>query len=268
MAYRIRNWEEHYETSDTRKLVAMSWVKIPNQQDSLAYRMISRHKSGSEIFAAWILMVQVASRGRRGQRGLLPYTPEELSIITGFPAKIFALAIDFLKTPQIAWIEAIPGNLPASPENLPTSPGIHGKPPGRMEGKRMEQKERTLSPLPPTLISEFLRAYPRERFRKQGGEGVWVKVKIGEKGKAALVEAMISRPEYPWVRAARFERAKAAGGTARDLLTFLSDLPAEEELPPEPKPQEPENVREETPEEIAEAERLWEEAKRKLQRVA
>jgi uncharacterized protein YdaU (DUF1376 family) len=122
----------------------------------------------------------------------------------------------------------------------------------------------TLSPLPPTPLAEFLRLYPRTAQRPGGRERV---VKIGERGKAELAKAMLTRPEYPWVRAARFERGKVAAGTARDLLTFLADLPAEEELPPEPvvrlhvPEQEPEPL---TPEQEAEAEALLNAGLRKL----
>ncbi len=132
---RIKNWNEHYETNDTRKLITLHWVKIPNQQDSLAYRLIAGHKKGAEIFAAWVLMVQVASKGRREERGNLPLSPEELGIVTGFPASVFELAIEFLKTPKIGWIEQSPGNLPLSPETPGESPGNLPLIEGRKEQK-------------------------------------------------------------------------------------------------------------------------------------
>lgn len=126
---RIRNWNEHYETNETRKLASLNWVKIPNRQDSLAFRMIAGHKRGSEIFAAWVLMVQVASKGKRSERGLLPLSPDELGIVTGFPADIFKLAIEFLKSPKIGWIEESPDNLPESPDasgDFPETPPVEG----------------------------------------------------------------------------------------------------------------------------------------------
>lgn len=139
MPLKIRNWDRHYETNDTRKLVSLHWVKIPNQQDSLSYRLIAAHPRGSEIFAAWVLILQVASKGRKEERGNLPLSPDELGIVTGFPAEIFSLAIDFLKTPKIGWIEQSPVNLPLStetpgesPENLPLKERRNGT----------EQKER------------------------------------------------------------------------------------------------------------------------------
>jgi len=139
--YRIRNWAKHFETNDTRKLVNLHWVKIPNQQDSLAYRTIANHQKGSAIFCAWILMVQVASK--QSPRGNLPLSPEELGIITGFPADIFKLAFEVLKSPKIQWIEQNPDNLPESPDASgyrPENPPLNGKKEG-MEGNTDPQAD-------------------------------------------------------------------------------------------------------------------------------
>ncbi len=134
----IKDWDSHYETNETRKLKRLLWVKLPNQHDSLPYRTIASHPRGPEIFAAWILMVQVASK--QGQRGNLPMSPEELGLVTGFPAEIFKLAFEVLKSPKIGWIEHNSTNLPESPdvpgfppENLPAEEGREGK--GKKEWK-------------------------------------------------------------------------------------------------------------------------------------
>lgn len=172
MTYRIRNWDRHYESSDTRKLVSLHWVKIPNQQDSLAYRLIAAHPKGAEIFAAWILMVQVASKAKKEERGNLPLSPEELGIITGFPVKIFALAIEFLKSPKIGWIEQSPGGLPESPD-------ASGNPPENLplKERKKEEKEGKNIPLPPSgdlslksIFDEARKAFPGQ---KNGLEVEW-----------------------------------------------------------------------------------------------
>ena len=122
---RIRNWEKHFETNESRKLKRLLWVKIPNQQDSLAFRLVAAHKRGSDIFTAWILMIQVASKSPK--RGDLPESPDELGIITGFPAEIFKLAFEFLKTPKIQWIEQYPealGDIPDLLGKYPDTPPV------------------------------------------------------------------------------------------------------------------------------------------------
>lgn len=87
-------------------------------------------------------MVQVASKGKRENRGNLPLSPDELGIVTGFPAEIFKVAIEFLKSPKIAWIEQSPDTLGEFPETL-------GFPPANLppEGKK-EQKERIFPDTP------------------------------------------------------------------------------------------------------------------------
>ena len=73
-------------------------------------------------------------------RGILqnsagPLTAEDLSLMTGFPERIFALAFSELQKPGIQWILA---NFPVSPDAPGESPSI----PGHVgaEGNRTEQK--------------------------------------------------------------------------------------------------------------------------------
>ncbi len=118
----IREWNDHYETNESRKLKRLLWVKIPNQHDSLPFRTIAGHKRGAEIFAAWVLMVQVSSKQDKENRGKIPMSPEELGLVTGFPVEIFKLAIEVLKSPKIGWIDHNPDNFPSSPETSGNSP--------------------------------------------------------------------------------------------------------------------------------------------------
>src|SRR4051812_20432981 len=96
--YRIRDWESIYETAETRKLENLRWVPVPNKHDGLGFRRIAQHRSRSDLLAAWLLIVQVASKGRRGQRGSLsrdnrPLNAEDLALMTGFPAPMFEQAL-------------------------------------------------------------------------------------------------------------------------------------------------------------------------------
>lgn len=187
---KIKNWNEHYETAETRKLGTLHWVKVPNQQDSLAYRLIASHKRGAEIFAAWILMVQVASKGKREERGNIPLSPDELGIVTGFPAEVFKLAIDFLKTPKIAWIEDIPGENPSSPDasgdfpaNLPAE-GIEEK--EEKEGKNMAPVGAWFSN---PSFSAAWKAWEKARKKKAGERqyATLVRLSGGDTGKAIAI---------------------------------------------------------------------------------
>jgi hypothetical protein len=110
--YKIKNWDEHFENAQSRKChgMKMSWVKIPNKHDGKGYRRLLRHPEFGNIFAAWILMVEVASRQK--VRGTLadidgPFTAEDLSDCTGFAQKWFELALETLADPKIGWLEII-----------------------------------------------------------------------------------------------------------------------------------------------------------------
>jgi hypothetical protein len=78
-------------------------------------------------------------------RGILqnssgPLTAEDLSLMTGFPERIFELALDELQKQGIQWILA---NIPTRRENLPEhpdTPGSFGVEGNRTEQNRMELK--------------------------------------------------------------------------------------------------------------------------------
>ena len=108
MAYRIKNWDKDYEKAQTRKVNRAYWVAVPNKHDGRGYRRVARHARNTELFAAWILIVQVASK--MPVRGLLvdgdgPLDSQDLADKTGFPSKIFDLAFVVLVEPKIGWLE-------------------------------------------------------------------------------------------------------------------------------------------------------------------
>ena len=67
--YRVAHWDEEYETNETRKLKELRWVRLPNHPDDLSYRRLVAHPRACELLAAWVVILQVASRGSRTQRG-------------------------------------------------------------------------------------------------------------------------------------------------------------------------------------------------------
>ena len=112
MTFRIRNWELHYEKAQSRPCKRPAWVAIPNKHDGKGFRRVAQHERAVEIFAAWILIVQVASK--MPEHGLLvdedgPLTAEDLADKTGFPASIFHAAFMVLVDPKIGWLERVSG---------------------------------------------------------------------------------------------------------------------------------------------------------------
>lgn len=110
--YRIKNWDKMFENKDTRKLKALRWVPMPNKHDGLGFNRVASQRDQCALFAAWCLMVQIASKAPQEHRGLLardgrPLEPEDLAIMTGFPADVFKRALDFFSDPKQGWLEVV-----------------------------------------------------------------------------------------------------------------------------------------------------------------
>jgi hypothetical protein len=122
--YRILDWEKIYENNRSRTVKDLAWVAIPNRHDGEGYSMIMAHPKAAEIFAAWILMLQVASRCQ--PRGSLvrdngrPHTPQSLALKTRAKAEWFVTALQVLSSDEIGWIEC-----EEMPENIGDAPHCH-----------------------------------------------------------------------------------------------------------------------------------------------
>lgn len=104
---KIIGWAEHFENHDSRKLKALSWIKVPVKHDGLGFRRLLSEADGLALFGAWVLIVQVAAKCP--ERGVLRDSsgrdlgPQELALKTGGASAVFARAIPILA--EIGWIE-------------------------------------------------------------------------------------------------------------------------------------------------------------------
>ena len=110
VTYQIKDWNKLFEIAQSRKCERLHWVAIPNKHDGKGYRRIAKRADATDIFTAWILILQVASK--QDERGLLvdegrPITTEDLADKTGYPEKIFILAFDVLSGQKIGWLEKV-----------------------------------------------------------------------------------------------------------------------------------------------------------------
>lgn len=120
-------------------------MPIPNRHDGENFSMIMAHPQGAEIFSAWVLLLQVASRCQ--PRGTLlrdskkPHTSASLAIKTRAPENWFILALDFLEN-NTDWLE-IEQNC-HDDDRQPPSPYqegvIEGKGRKGIEGKGREEQ--------------------------------------------------------------------------------------------------------------------------------
>ena len=108
MIYSVTDWGELYENHETRKRKSLFWVLVPNSHDSLGFVEIMERPDGLEVFGAWNLILQVASKCP--VRGLLanakgrPYTAREIAKKTRANADQIENALKVLV--EIGWIHA------------------------------------------------------------------------------------------------------------------------------------------------------------------
>ncbi len=130
MTYRIKNWDMYFEKSDTRKCKNMRWIALPNKHDGKGFRRVAKHERNVELFTAWILILQVASK--MPEHGLLvdedgPLDAHDLSDMTGFPTEIFNMAFTVLTEKRIGWIERVSGIHPEASGSHPEVSGLQDK---------------------------------------------------------------------------------------------------------------------------------------------
>lgn len=109
-AFRIKQWNKLFENSRSRTVADLAWVAIPNHHDGENYSIIMAEKNAAEIFSAWVLMVQVASRCH--PRGTLlrdngkPHDAKSLAIKTRGREDWFSSAMSFILN-NTDWIELV-----------------------------------------------------------------------------------------------------------------------------------------------------------------
>jgi hypothetical protein len=185
--YRIANWHAIYETHETRKLDRLRWVPMPNKHDGLGFRLMAAEKDACDLYAAWNLIVQVASKSEKGERGILrrgssPLNVNNLALMTGFPARIFTRAFEFFSQPSVGWLiaEEWQEELALSPGRPGLNPGVAPGRPGSnpavwngMEGKEGKEEEPQATVRPSTAVLPFSSDAFRsawEDFTKHRGE--------------------------------------------------------------------------------------------------
>jgi hypothetical protein len=60
--YRVRDWDQHFENNRTRELKRMDWLPVPNRHDGDGFTELLDHPNGMAHYAAWHLLLQVASK--------------------------------------------------------------------------------------------------------------------------------------------------------------------------------------------------------------
>ncbi len=128
--YRVRAWDEQYENNRSRAVSDMRWVPLPNNHDGEGYCFVMAQPNAAEIYAAWILILQVSSRCE--PRGVLvrnngqPHTAATLAAKTRGRIEWFEAALEILASEDVCWLEAIAKQQP-SRALQPSSPPTGGR---------------------------------------------------------------------------------------------------------------------------------------------
>lgn len=112
-AYRVKNWTQLFENAESRKYKSLKHVMIPRRMDGLGFRTLSEEKKAPELFAAWILILEIAAEGESpDERGWLirdgkPLTAQDCALICGknFKKSIFERAFEFFTQGNNQWLE-------------------------------------------------------------------------------------------------------------------------------------------------------------------
>ena len=242
--YRVKGWDKHFENSETRKLKSLKWVPIPNKQDGSTYRALWNLPKAPEVFAAWILILEVASKCP--DRGTLlkdgePIDAAKLALRTGCPEAVYLHAIPALTA--IGWLELTdvsgdgPGILPEPPETSALK-GREGK--GReLKGKDNNDScaEPATAPAPaPYAVPELLKGlalYEADRKLCMALPqllGAWTQGYPGVNLRAEIAKAHAWEVERPTRR--KVNRARFLGAWLARVQDSAPSRPTPPALPP------------------------------------
>lgn len=105
--YKIRDWDRHFETSESRQYKRLKWVATPNKQ-ARGYKRIVLGVEGPAVFGTWNAIIQLGSR--MPLRGVFareegPLTIADLAVEILFPLDLVTRSLDLFLSPSIAWME-------------------------------------------------------------------------------------------------------------------------------------------------------------------
>jgi len=166
--YRIRDWDKHYETSESRKRgTPLRWLAVPVKLNGYGYVKIMSQRSGDKIYGCWGAILLLAAcctpRGTLQDGDGNPYSLEDIARMTRMPIATVRLTVNFLSDKQNAkllWIEA-----------LQTKPAENASPPAETRKKTgLQQRGIGNGSVPVNQEKEFdliWEKYPRKLGKKE-----------------------------------------------------------------------------------------------------
>lgn len=136
--YQIADWDEHYESSETKKIRRLAWVPIPNATGGSYYELVDAH--GARGLGVWVALVQHASRRERRKRtGRFSGSIRAISRQSGVPPEDFHEVVPTLL--QIGWLQALTPDTESRPVTPRKGSGRNPKSRGRKPDSAPEKQE-------------------------------------------------------------------------------------------------------------------------------
>ncbi len=125
-AYRVKDWDRHFENNKSRERDKCGFVCVPNKQDGMGLTRILSEKDGASIYGIWHLIVGALSRQSRPRTGWLTddghqtgtaWAPQDMALRWRRKTDEIQRALDVLCSPAVGWVESarrVPAECPPS----------------------------------------------------------------------------------------------------------------------------------------------------------
>lgn len=126
-AYRVKEWDDHFENAKSRTYEKKSWTAMPNKHHGLGLKRMLAEPDGLALFGLWCLIVQACSRHGLPRDGWLtadgrprsaPWRHSDMALMWGRPIADIERGLAFLVDPEQGWMELI-APPPAHPADIP-----------------------------------------------------------------------------------------------------------------------------------------------------
>jgi hypothetical protein len=113
--YRVKNWDRHFEGAKSKTYNNKTSCSLPTKH-GLSYKRLIRSEDGTSLFGAWCALIQVLSRHEKPRQGYctdtgksngIPYTPDDLEMLTDIPAKYFSKMLCVCSSQSVGWIALV-----------------------------------------------------------------------------------------------------------------------------------------------------------------
>jgi hypothetical protein len=214
-AYKIKDWNLHFENNKSRERDLCSWCPIPNKQDGLGYGRLLSMKDGAAMYGAFVAVVLVASKQRKPRDGHLtdtgradgcPLTADDLSIMSKVPSATIDKMLVAASDITIGWIDSYESGHTSArqvPVKCPSSVPLLKEGNEEKEMKRIEMNR--MADFPKLQNPEFETAFD-----------AWLEFRKAKKAPATdrVVHAVLSRlAERPDQAVAALDTCMVAGWT-------------------------------------------------------